>query len=59
MSNNLKNITFLCSPAVVTTIPAAAQDQVLRIYNWSDYIADDTIDKFTEATGIRVRLRRL
>ena len=26
----------------------------LNIYNWSDYIAEDTIDKFEQATGIQV-----
>ncbi|QJQ98550.1 polyamine ABC transporter substrate-binding protein [Halomonas sp. PGE1] len=26
----------------------------VRIYNWSDYIAPDTLEKFTEATGIEV-----
>ncbi len=54
MLNNLKNITFLYSLAFVATVPAMADDNVLHIYNWSDYIAEDTIDKFTEATGIRV-----
>lgn len=31
-----------------------AQDTTLHVYNWSDYIAEDTIDKFTAATGINV-----
>jgi putrescine transport system substrate-binding protein len=33
---------------------AAAQERRLHIYNWSDYIAPDTIANFTEATGITV-----
>ncbi|VVN80616.1 polyamine ABC transporter substrate-binding protein [Pseudomonas fluorescens] len=33
---------------------ALANDQVLRVYNWSDYIAPDTLKKFEEETGIRV-----
>lgn len=33
--------------------PVAAQ-QTLNIYNWSDYIAEDTIAKFEAATGIKV-----
>jgi len=33
--------------------PAAA-DKVLSIYNWSDYIAEDTIAKFEAETGIKV-----
>jgi putrescine transport system substrate-binding protein len=37
--------------------PAAAQqeEKVLNIYNWSDYIADDTIKNFEKETGIKVR----
>src|SRR5579875_617332 len=31
-----------------------AEDKVLNIYNWSDYIAPDTIAKFEAATGIKV-----
>ena len=32
----------------------AANDNVLHVYNWSDYIAKDTIQKFEKATGIKV-----
>ncbi len=37
--------------------PAAAQEEekVLNIYNWSDYIAPDTIANFEKETGIKVR----
>lgn len=36
--------------------PMAAHSQgVLNIYNWSDYIADDTIKNFEKETGIKVR----
>jgi putrescine transport system substrate-binding protein len=34
---------------------AWAEDRVLNVYNWSDYIAEDTIAKFEAATGIKVR----
>jgi putrescine transport system substrate-binding protein len=34
--------------------PAAAQERVLNVYNWSDYIAEDTVKKFTAETGIKV-----
>ena len=33
----------------------AAGDKVLNIYNWSDYIAEDTIANFEKETGIKVR----
>ncbi len=37
--------------------PQASQpeEKVLNIYNWSDYIADDTIRNFEKETGIQVR----
>ena len=34
---------------------AADASKVLNIYNWSDYIADDTIKNFEKETGIKVR----
>ena len=35
--------------------PAFAQEEpVLNVYNWSDYIAEDTIANFEAATGIKV-----
>ncbi len=46
------------APAASTTaaMPAAATDdeKVLNIYNWSDYIAEDTIANFEAETGIKV-----
>ncbi|MDE0445483.1 MAG: polyamine ABC transporter substrate-binding protein [Spirochaetaceae bacterium] len=32
----------------------AAEERVLNVYNWSDYIAEDTIADFEERTGIKV-----
>ncbi len=34
--------------------PALAQGGVVNVYNWSDYIAPDTIARFEAETGIRV-----
>jgi putrescine transport system substrate-binding protein len=43
---------------VVATIlsvgPAAAEELRLNVYNWSDYIAPDTIPKFEAESGIKV-----
>jgi putrescine transport system substrate-binding protein len=37
-------------------LPAAAEEEkVLNVYNWSDYIAEDTIANFEKETGIKVR----
>ena len=33
---------------------AQAQEKVLHIYNWSDYIGPETLDKFQKETGIKV-----
>jgi putrescine transport system substrate-binding protein len=33
---------------------AAPEPKVLNIYNWSDYIADDTLKNFEKETGIKV-----
>lgn len=38
-----------------TTTALAQEEKVLNIYNWSDYIAEDTIQNFEKETGIRVR----
>jgi putrescine transport system substrate-binding protein len=32
----------------------AEEEKVLHVFNWSDYIADDTIKNFEEKTGIKV-----
>jgi len=34
---------------------AAAKDAQLNVYNWSDYIAKDTIPNFEKQTGVKVR----
>ena len=43
-------VALLCSAAAAQ----AADPKVLNIYNWSDYIADDTIKNFEKETGIKV-----
>ena len=55
----LKKALLLAS-AMALLGPAAggalAQDEkILNIYNWSDYIAEDTISNFEKETGIEVR----
>jgi putrescine transport system substrate-binding protein len=56
-----RTTALLFAAAAVTTMfaaPVAAQvqeEKVLNIYNWSDYIADDTVKNFEKETGIKVR----
>lgn len=45
---------FLAFGALLAAAPALAQDNVVNVYNWSDYIAEDTVAKFEAETGIKV-----
>ena len=36
------------------SVALAADPKVLNVYNWSDYVADDTIKNFEKETGIKV-----
>ncbi|MRW94586.1 extracellular solute-binding protein [Duganella sp. FT80W] len=36
-------------------VAVAQEEKVLNIYNWSDYIAEDTVKNFEKETGIKVR----
>ena len=47
-------VLSLAGAAAVATAQGT-ESKVLNIYNWSDYIADDTIKNFEKATGIKVR----
>lgn len=39
----------------VAVAPAWAQEEpVLNVYNWSDYITEEALERFTAATGIKV-----
>src|SRR5688572_29162210 len=48
---------LLAATALAWGTPAAAQEEekVLNVYNWSDYIAEDTLKAFEKETGIKVR----
>jgi putrescine transport system substrate-binding protein len=39
---------------IASSAQAAGEPKLLNIYNWSDYIADDTIANFEKETGIKV-----
>ncbi|KAA3622178.1 MAG: polyamine ABC transporter substrate-binding protein [Proteobacteria bacterium] len=55
----MNNLTLgLAGFAVGVTLAApvaADEEKILNVYNWSDYIAEDTIEKFEAETGIEVR----
>jgi len=43
---------FLSALAVTS---ASAQEKVVNVYNWSDYIDESVLEEFTKETGIKVR----
>jgi putrescine transport system substrate-binding protein len=51
---NLLWLVYCFLAAAVAALPAAAEEARLNVYNWSDYIAPDTIPKFEAETGIKV-----
>jgi putrescine transport system substrate-binding protein len=55
--NSASSTLVLTAAALFAVAPAAAQEEekVLNVYNWSDYIAEDTIKNFEKETGIKVR----
>lgn len=44
-----------CAAFVSTSFAALAQDRVVNVYNWSDYIDEEILNEFTAETGIKVR----
>ena len=62
MTNRLRPALTLAARVAATlalacagaSVALAADPKVLNIYNWSDYIADDTIKNFEKETGIKV-----
>jgi len=47
----LSTATFFMAALATATF---AQDRVVNVYNWSDYIDDSILDDFTRETGIKV-----
>jgi putrescine transport system substrate-binding protein len=47
-------LIIICNGLIGSAVHA--QDKVLRIYNWSNYLGHSTIEDFTRETGIKVRL---
>ena len=45
---------MFAAAAIAAGTVQAAEEKRLNIYNWSDYIAEDTLSRFTAETGIKV-----
>ncbi len=43
-----------CALLMGTTLVAQAQQSVVNVYNWSDYVDPRVLDEFTKETGIKV-----
>ena len=39
---------------IALPLAASAQDKVVNVYNWSDYVGEGVLDDFTKETGIKV-----
>ncbi len=51
----MKRSLMVALGALMVMSPALAQEEpVVNVYNWSDYIAEDTIAQFEAETGIKV-----
>jgi putrescine transport system substrate-binding protein len=52
---NKRLIVLAAAAACVTFVaPAVAEDKLINIYNWSDYVGEGVLDDFTKETGIKV-----
>lgn len=53
MIRSFEKTVLVTAMALALGATSASANEV-RVYNWSDYIAEDTLEKFTAETGIRV-----
>ncbi|WP_226912540.1 extracellular solute-binding protein, partial [Halomonas sp. 3D7M] len=51
---NIHKLSVAVTALSFAVAAANAQANEVRVYNWSDYIAPETLEKFTERTGIEV-----
>ncbi len=51
---NFRTTTLAAVLGCTLSVAAGAEQQVLNIYNWSDYIAPEAISRFEAETGIKV-----
>ena len=55
MPRLLASSLFAASAFSGVAFAQTAEPKVLNVYNWSDYIAEDTVRNFEKETGIKVR----
>ena len=54
-AKSMKKLFASIAIAVAVCATAAAEENTVNVYNWSDYIAEDTVAKFEADSGIKVR----
>ena len=54
MAGSLIRAVVFGSACIAGVSGALAQDRVVNVYNWSDYVDEEVLKQFTEETGIRV-----
>ena len=53
--NTINKLCLAMGLALGCAVPALhAEEKTLRLYNWADYFAEDTLARFTAETGIQV-----
>jgi putrescine transport system substrate-binding protein len=55
MRKTLPALMLLAGLLFAGSLPAAAQQRVVNVYNWSDYIDPQVLTDFTKETGIKVQ----
>jgi len=55
----LSTLAALLLAAGVSPDAHAQEEKVLNVYNWTDYIAEDTLANLEKETGIKGALRQL
>ncbi len=54
MFSRIRPLPLAASLFAALIVSASAEDKVVNIYNWSDYIDEDVLAAFTKETGIKV-----
>ena len=51
----MRLVLHACAAILLLVAHASAQERVLNVYNWTDYIDPKVVERFTAETGVRVR----
>ena len=54
MNQNFKNSAMIGVALFASAAAYAAEEQIVNVYNWSDYIDEEILTEFTAETGIKV-----